>query len=131
MNMHFTKYNFHMATAAYAGRLASFIIREMQIKPAMGYHYIPKEYLKVKRLMSTNLGKESICIPWLQITEKKTNSPPAPPPSLSLSLSPSLSLSFFFLRAAPAAYGIPRLGVESQLQLPAYTTATVMLEFPS
>ena len=36
----------------------------------------------------------------------------------------SFSFFFFFLRAAPAAYGVPRLGVESELQLPAYTTAT-------
>ena len=26
--------------------------------------------------------------------------------------------------AAPSAYGVPQLGVESELQLPAYTTAT-------
>ena len=42
-----------------------------------------------------------------------------------------MSSSFFFLfffflfRAAPRAYGsVPRLGVESELQLPVYTTAT-------
>ena len=32
--------------------------------------------------------------------------------------------SFFFFRAIPAAYGVPRLGAESELQLPAYTIAT-------
>ena len=37
------------------------------------------------------------------------------------------NLCFFFLvffRASPTAYEVPRLGVESELQLPAYTTAT-------
>ena len=29
-------------------------------------------------------------------------------------------------RAVPAAYEVPRLGVESELQLPAYTTVTAM-----
>ena len=33
---------------------------------------------------------------------------------------------FFFFRATPMAYGGSRLGVESELQLPAYTTATAM-----
>ena len=36
---------------------------------------------------------------------------------------------FFFLilfRATPLAYEVSRLGVESELQLPAYTTATAM-----
>ena len=31
---------------------------------------------------------------------------------------------FFLFRAAPKAYEVPRLGVESELQLPTYTTAT-------
>ena len=31
---------------------------------------------------------------------------------------------FFFFRAVPIAYEIPRLGVESELQLPTYATAT-------
>ena len=30
--------------------------------------------------------------------------------------------------ATPAAYGSPRLGIKSELQLPAYTTATAMLD---
>ena len=33
---------------------------------------------------------------------------------------------FFFFRAAPTAYGVPQLGVESELQLPACTTATAI-----
>ena len=33
-------------------------------------------------------------------------------------------LSFCLLRATPVAYDVPQLGVESELQLPAYTTAT-------
>ena len=41
---------------------------------------------------------------------------------------------FFFclFRATPMAYGIsPRLGVELELQLPAYTTATAMQDLRS
>ena len=35
------------------------------------------------------------------------------------------SIFFFFLfMAEPGAYEVPRLGIESELQLPAYTTAT-------
>jgi len=39
---------------------------------------------------------------------------------------------FLFLpfRAAPMAYEVPRLGVESELQLPAYTTATATRDLP-
>ena len=33
---------------------------------------------------------------------------------------------FYFFRATPAAYESSRLGVESELQLPAYATATAM-----
>ena len=33
-------------------------------------------------------------------------------------------LSFVFGGSAPMAYEVPRLGIESELQLPAYTTAT-------
>ena len=33
---------------------------------------------------------------------------------------------FCFFRAAPVAYGSSRLGVESELQLPAYTTITAV-----
>ena len=33
---------------------------------------------------------------------------------------------FFFFRAAPMAYEVPRLGVESELQLLAYATATAI-----
>ena len=43
-------------------------------------------------------------------------SPPSPPPS------------FFPFRAIPAAEGISGLGVESELQLLAYTTATATLD---
>ena len=43
------------------------------------------------------------------------------PPSLFIYL---FICPFVFSRAAPAAYGVPRLGVESELQPPAYTTAT-------
>ena len=35
-----------------------------------------------------------------------------------------LFIYFLLFRAAPMAYGVSRLGVESELQLPAYTTAT-------
>ena len=35
-----------------------------------------------------------------------------------------LFIYFCLFRAAPVAYGVPRLGVESERQLPAYTTAT-------
>ena len=35
-----------------------------------------------------------------------------------------LCLNFFFLRVAPWHMKVPRLGVESELQLLAYTTAT-------
>ena len=31
-----------------------------------------------------------------------------------------------FFRATPVAYVIPRLGIKSELQLPAYTTATAV-----
>ena len=34
---------------------------------------------------------------------------------------------FFLFMAAPASFGIPRPGVEMELQLPAYTTATTPL----
>ena len=45
--------------------------------------------------------------------------------SLFLSLFFPFSFSFFFLGgAAPAAYGVPRLGVKSELRLLAYATAT-------
>ena len=37
-------------------------------------------------------------------------------------------LCVFLFRAAPAAYGGPTLGVESELQLPAYTTTTATLD---
>ena len=33
---------------------------------------------------------------------------------------------FCLLRDAPVAMGVPRLGVQSELVLPAYTTATAM-----
>ena len=33
---------------------------------------------------------------------------------------------FFFFSTAPTAYRIPRLGVESELQTPAYTTVTAV-----
>ena len=33
-------------------------------------------------------------------------------------------LVFCFFRAALVVYGVPRLGVESELELPAYTTAS-------
>ena len=33
-------------------------------------------------------------------------------------------LVFCLFRAAPVAYGVPRLGVESELELPAYTTTS-------
>ena len=33
-------------------------------------------------------------------------------------------VGFVLYTAAPAAYGVPRAGVESELQLPAYTAAT-------
>ena len=36
-------------------------------------------------------------------------------------------LTFFLFRATPMAYGVPRLGVELELQLSAYTTATAIL----
>ena len=39
-----------------------------------------------------------------------------------------LHFFFFFLTAAPTAYGNSRLGVESELQLPAYATATATLD---
>ena len=38
----------------------------------------------------------------------------------------SFFLSFFLFRATPLAYGSTRLGVRSELELPAYTTATAM-----
>ena len=42
-----------------------------------------------------------------------------------LAFFPSKTFFFFYLcRAAPKAYEVPRLGVESELQLPAYPTAT-------
>ena len=37
-----------------------------------------------------------------------------------------LFVCFCLFRAAPAAYGVPRLGVQSELQLLAYTTAAAM-----
>ena len=42
----------------------------------------------------------------------------------SLTFSIYFFFLFFFLRAAPWPMEIPRLGVKSELQLPAYTTAT-------
>ena len=44
-------------------------------------------------------------------------------------LDPLIFFFFFCLfRAAPAAYEVPRLGVELELQLPAYATATATPE---
>ena len=37
-----------------------------------------------------------------------------------------LFVCFLLFRAAPVAYEVPRLGVKSELQLPAYTTAITM-----
>ena len=39
-------------------------------------------------------------------------------------LSYKWDFAFFFFKATPMAYGSSGLGVESELQLPAYTTAT-------
>ena len=39
---------------------------------------------------------------------------------------PIILLLFFFLGPYPQHMGVPRLGVELELQLPAYTTATAM-----
>ena len=42
-----------------------------------------------------------------------------------VTLPPILKLWFFFLIAAPAAYGSSQLGMESEMQLQAYKAATV------
>ena len=39
-----------------------------------------------------------------------------------------LFVCFLLFRAAPAAYEVPRLEAESELQLLVYTTATAMLD---
>ena len=39
--------------------------------------------------------------------------------------------SFFLFRASPVAYGSSQLGVKSELQLPAYTSATAMTDLSS
>ena len=46
---------------------------------------------------------------------------------MQLSLYTVIFFFFCFVRAAPVAYGISQAGVKSELQLPAYTTATAML----
>ena len=43
-------------------------------------------------------------------------------------VSPSNAVDYFFFRATPMAYEVPQPGVESELQLPAYTTATATWE---
>ena len=66
---------------------------------------------------STRLGEARNLVPFgyfLHVSDHK------PEPGIGTSF---LFVSLFFFRAAHTTYGIPRLGVELELQLPAYTTA--------
>ena len=76
----------------------------------------------LERMTKKNKGKRT--------GEERTGFRPQHPmhiTQISLSLIPVFFLfSFPLVRATPEVYGGPRLGVQSELQLPAYTTATAM-----